>query len=194
MNKNLSIIVASSLDYGIGYDNKLCWNIPDELKFFRNTTLNRLHNNTMNCIIMGKNTWYSLPKAPLKDRINVIISFNDYEKIKKEIDGMEHVYIFKTIEDALNYIDNDDIIENCFIIGGAQIYNTFLEKYIKHIKNIYWSIIYDKKYVCDKFIASNIIYNNFSFDKKDIIINDKYVSMYGINKNNLNMIEDEPYD
>jgi len=194
MNKNLSIIVASTLEYGIGYENKLCWNIPEELKHFRNITLSCYRNNTMNCIIMGKNTWYSLPKAPLKDRVNVIISLNDYEKIKKEIDGIEHVYVFKTIEDALNYIDNDNIIENCFIIGGSQIYNTFLEKYIKHIKYIYWSIIYDKKYVCDKFIASNIIYNNFSFDKEDIIINDKYVSMYGRNKNNLNMVVDEPYD
>jgi dihydrofolate reductase len=194
MNKNLSIIVASTLEYGIGYDNKLCWNIPEELKHFRNITLNCLHNNTMNCIIMGKNTWYSLPCGPLKDRVNVIISLNDYEKIKKEIADMKQVYVFKTIEDALNYIDNNDIIENCFIIGGAQIYNTFLEKYIKHIKYIYWSIIYDKKYICDKFIASNIIYNNFCFDKEDIVINDKYVSMYGRNKNNLNIVVDEPYD
>lgn len=194
MNKNLSIIVASSLDYGIGYENKLCWNIPDELKNFRNITLSCYRNNTMNCIIMGKNTWYSLPKAPLKDRINIIISSNDYEKIKKEIDGLEHVYVFKTIDDALKFVENYDIIENCFIIGGAQLYNICLEKYIKHIKYIYWSIIYDKKYVCDKFIASNIIYNNFSFNKEDIIINNKYVSMYGINKNNLNMIVDEPPD
>jgi dihydrofolate reductase len=194
MNKNLSIIVASSLDYGIGYENKLCWNIPEELKYFRNITLRCFHKNTMNCIIMGKNTWYSLPKAPLTNRINIIISFNDYEKIKKEIAEMKHVYVFKTIEDALIYIDNDNIIENTFIIGGAQIYNTFLEKYIKHIKYIYWSIIYDKNYICDKFIASNIIYNNFSFDKEDIVINDKYVSMYGRNKNNLNMVVDEPYD
>jgi dihydrofolate reductase len=194
MNKNLSIIVASTLEYGIGYENKLCWNIPDELKYFRSITVSCLRKNTINCIIMGKNTWYSLPNGPLKDRINVIISFNDYEKIKIEIADMKQVYVFKTIDDALKYIDNQDIIENCFIIGGAQIYNTFLEKYIKHIKNIYWSIIYGKNYVCDKFIASNIIYNNFSFKKEDIIINENYVSMYGTNKNNLNIVVDEPYD
>jgi dihydrofolate reductase len=194
MNKNLSIIVASSLDYGIGYENKLCWNIPEELKHFRNITLGRFCKNSMNCIVMGKNTWYSLPKAPLKDRINIIISFNDYEKIKKEIDDKPDVYVFKTIDDALIYINNDNIIENCFIIGGAQLYNICLEKYIKHIKSIYWSIILDKKYVCDKFIASNIIYNNFTFKEKDIIINDKYISMYGTNKNILNMVVDEPAD
>jgi dihydrofolate reductase len=194
MNKGLSIIVASTLEYGIGYENKLCWNIPNELKYFRHITTSCLRKNTKNCIIMGKNTWYSLPNAPLKDRINIIISLQDYEKITKEIDGKTDVRVFKTIDDALTYIDSEDIIESCFIIGGAQLYNTFLEKYIKNIKSIYWSIIYDKKYECDRFIASNIIYNNFSFNKENIIINDKYISMYGLNKNNLNSVIDEPPD
>ena len=194
MNKNLSIIVASTLEYGIGFENKLCWNIPEEMKYFRNITLNCFRKNTKNCIIMGKNTWYSLPKAPLKDRINVIISLNDYDKIEKEISGMEAVRVFKTIDDALIYIDNDPIIETCFIIGGAQLYNTCLEKYLKYIKAIYWSIIYDKKYICDKFIESNIIYRNFSFKKEDIIINEKYISMYGTNKNIINDVIDEPPD
>jgi dihydrofolate reductase len=194
MNKNLSIIVASTLEYGIGFENKLCWNIPEELKYFRNITLNCLRNNTKNCIIMGKNTWYSLPKAPLKDRINIIISHNDYDKIEKEISGMDDVRVFKTIDDALIYIDNDPIIESCYIIGGAQLYNTCLEKYLKYIKAIYWSIIYDKNYLCDRFIASNIIYKNFTFNKEDIIINEKYISMYGTNKNIINDVVDEPVD
>lgn len=194
MNKGLSIIVASTLEYGIGYENKLCWNIPNELKYFRHITTSCLQKNTKNCIIMGKNTWYSIPNAPLKDRINIIISSQDYDKITKEIEGKTDVRVFKTIDDALTYIDSDDIIESSFIIGGAQLYNTFLEKYIKNIKSIYWSIIYGKTYECDKFIASNIIYNNFSFNKEDIIINDNYISMYGVNKNNLNSVIDEPPD
>jgi dihydrofolate reductase len=194
MKKDLSIIVASTLENGIGYENKLCWNIPGELKYFRHITTSCLNKNTKNCIIMGKNTWYSLPKAPLKDRVNIIISYQDYDKITKEIEGKTDVCVFKTIEDALIYIDCDDIIERCFIIVGAQLYNTFLEKHIKDIKSIYWSIIYDKKYECDRFIASNVIFNNFSFQKEDIIINDKYMSMYGVNKNNSYRIIDEPPD
>jgi dihydrofolate reductase len=194
MNKNLSIIVASTLEYGIGFENKLCWNIPEELKYFRNITLNCFRKNTKNCIIMGKITWYSLPKAPLKDRINIIISHNDYDKIEKEISGMDDVRVFKTIDDALIYIDNDPIIESCYIIGGAQLYNTCLDKYLKYIKAIYWSIIYDKNYLCDRFIASNIIYKNFTFNKEDIIINEKYISMYGTNKNIINDVVDEPVD
>jgi dihydrofolate reductase len=198
MNKPISIIVASSLDYGIGYENKLCWNIPNELKHFRDITIRRRDKNKKNCIIMGKNTWYSLPNAPspLKDRVNIIISAKDYCKIEKEITdrAMTDTRVFKTIEDVLRYIDSDDMIETAFIIGGAQLYNTFLEKYIRRVNSIYWSIIYDKRYICDSFIASNIIYNHFSFLKEDIIINDKYVSMYGVNKNNLNMVIDEPPD
>lgn len=194
MKKDLSIIVASTLEYGIGYENKLCWNIPGELKYFRHITTSCLNKNTKNCIIMGKNTWYSLPKAPLKDRINIIISSKDYDKITKEIEDKPDVCIFKTIEDALIYIESNDIIERSFIIGGAQLYNTFLEKHIKDIKSIYWSIIHDKSYTCDRFIASNVIYNNFSFQKENIIINDKYISMYGVNKNNSYHIIDEPPD
>jgi len=201
MNKPLSIIVASSLEYGIGYNNKLCWNIPNELKHFRDITMRRHDKNKKNCIIMGKNTWYSLPNAPspLKDRINIIISTNDYDKITKEIseiaaDSPDACRVFRTIEDALRYIDSDDSIESAFVIGGSQIYNAFLEKYINNISSIYWTIVYDKKYVCDCFIASNFIYNNFSFLKEDIIINDKYIAMYGANKNNLNTVIDEPPD
>ena len=194
MNKNLSIIVASSLEYGIGFENKLCWNIPEELKHFRHITSSCLIKDTKNCVIMGKNTWYSIPNAPLKNRINIIISSNEYDKIKKETSEMPDVRVFKTIDDALIYVDSDAIIGSCFIIGGAQLYNTILEKYIKYITSIYWSIIYDKKYECDCFIASNLIYNNFNFNKEDIVINDKYVSMYGTNKNRLNMVVDEDPD
>lgn len=194
MNKNLSIIVASSLEYGIGFENKLCWNIPEELKHFRHITSSCLIKDTKNCVIMGKNTWYSIPNTPLKNRINIIISSNEYDKIKKETSEMPDVRVFKTIDDALIYVDSDAIIGSCFIIGGAKLYNTILEKYIKYITSIYWSIIYDKKYECDCFIASNLIYNNFNFNKEDIVINDKYVSMYGTNKNRLNMVVDEPPD
>jgi dihydrofolate reductase len=151
---------------------------------------------------MGRNTWYSLPNAPspLKDRINIIISANNHDTIAKEIAALADrcdtggTYVFKTIEDALRYIENDDAIESSFVIGGSQIYNAFLEKYIKNINSIYWSIIYDKTYECDRFIDSNVIYNHFSFLKEDIIINDNYISMYGTNKNNLNTIIDEPPD
>ena len=45
------------------------------------------------------------------------------------------------------------------------------------------SIIYDKQYKCNKFIAANIIFNNFKFEKKDVYNSElKYISMKGYNK------------
>lgn len=81
--KDINIIVATSTNYGIGYDNKMCWNMPEELKNFKKITSDVNDNNKKNCVIMGKNTWYSLPKRPLANRINIIVSSNDYDKIKE---------------------------------------------------------------------------------------------------------------
>ena len=56
------------------------------------------------------------------------------------------------------------------------------------------SIIYDKKYECNKFIAANIIFNNFKFEKKHVTnYSSKYISMKGYNKG-ISYPEDEPID
>jgi len=197
--KDINIIVATSTNYGIGYDNKMCWNIPEELNKFKEITTEVIDKTKKNCIIMGKNTWYSLPKKPLINRINIIISSNDYEKIKNEIEenykNIENVpKIFKNIEDAFKYVNDTDIIESAFIIGGAVLYNTCLDNYIEKIKYIYMSIIYDKKYECNKFIAANKIFNNFKFEKKNVKnYSTKYISMKGYNKG-ISYPKDEPVD
>jgi dihydrofolate reductase len=196
--KDINIIVATSTDYGIGYDNKMCWNMPDELKSFKKITSEVCDVTKKNCVIMGKNTWYSLPKRPLVNRINIIISSNDYDNIKKELDADyrtdEKPIIFKNLEDVFKYVNDTDIIESAFIIGGAVLYNDFLENYVDKIKYIYMSIIYDKKYECNKFIAANIIFNNFRFEKKYVKnCTSKYISMKGYNKG-ISYPKDEPVD
>lgn len=189
--KDINLIVATSINYGIGYDNKMCWNIPDELKHFKNITTTVIDANKKNCVIMGKNTWLSIPKAPLKDRINIIISVNDYDYLSKTI-GSEEVIVLKSINDALLYININENIEKAFVIGGAQLYNDFLYNYIEHIKYVYMSIVIDMDYECDKFIASNIIFNNFEFEKNIAQKNNKYISMIGKNKNNYKIIDEDP--
>lgn len=198
--KNINIIVATSTNYGIGFDNKMCWHIPNELKHFKNITTAVDDNKKKNCVIMGKNTWYSLPKRPLVNRINIIISSIDYDKISREIDeelkegDKENVKIFKNIEESLKYVEEEEIIESAFVIGGAQLYNDFLDNYVENIKYIYMTIIYDKKYECNKFIAANIIFNNFKFEKKDVYNSDlKYITMKGYNKG-ISYPRDEPAD
>jgi len=189
--KDINLIVATSINYGIGYDNKMCWNIPDELKHFKKITTIVVDEKKKNCVIMGRNTWFSLPKAPLKDRINIVISDNNYDTLTKTI-GSDEVIVLKSINDALLYVNINKNIESAFIIGGAQLYNDFLDNYIEHIKYVYMSVVVDKQYVCDKFISSNIIFNNFDFEKNVAQQNNKYISMIGKNKYDYKIIDEEP--
>ena len=193
--KAINIIVATSTNYGIGYDNKMCWHIPEELKHFKRITTARDDKKKRNCVIMGKNTWYSLPMRPLVDRINIIISSADYEKISCEVsDSKDNIKVFKNIEDAFKYVEENEEIESAFIIGGAQLYNECLDKYVDKIKYMYMTIVYDKKYECNKFVAADVIFNNFKFEKKDVYNSElKYITMKGYNKG-ISYPCDEPPD
>ena len=66
----INIIVAFSINMGIGLNNTHPWNIPSDLKKFRDLTIG----DGNNAVIMGKNTWNSLPLSYLKKRDNLILS------------------------------------------------------------------------------------------------------------------------
>jgi len=107
--KNISIIVAVADGNAIGKDNSLLVHLPEDLKRFRRIT-------TGHTVIMGKNTFFSLPAGPLKNRRNIVIS-DDPE------DDFEGCIMARSVEEALEKSDPDD--EN-FVIGGASIYRQFL--------------------------------------------------------------------
>ena len=110
-NKQLSIIVAVAQNYAIGLNNKLLWHISEDFKWFKSKT-------TGSTVIMGKNTYYSLPKRPLPNRRNIIIS----DIPDEQIDGCEMAY---SIDEAIQLADAD---KESFIIGGASIYRQFFDK------------------------------------------------------------------
>lgn len=116
----ISIIVAVSDDWGIGKNNDLLWNIPEDMRRFKRLT-------TGKTVIMGKKTWYSLPKRPLPNRTNIVITDVPGEKIE----GAVTAY---SIRDA---IDKSNPAEENFIIGGGSIYRQFLpfadKLYITHV-------------------------------------------------------------
>ena len=142
---------------------------------------------------MGKNTWHSIPNKPLKNRVNIIITSNEYKKMKNEVDNNDNIIVVKDLQEAINHLNRTDSIENGFIIGGSQLYNECLKKNLDKIKYVYLSLIFDKNYKCDKFIETKIIYDNFIINKEDVITTDKYISMKGINKR-YPVIYDEPPD
>lgn len=65
----ISLIVARSLNGAIGRDGTIPWDVPEDLKFFQRETLG-------GAIIMGRNTWDSLPVKPLPRRFNIVVSSN----------------------------------------------------------------------------------------------------------------------
>lgn len=105
---SLNIIVAIGKDGAIGRNGDLIWKIPEDLKRFKTLT-------TGHPVIMGRKTWDSLPKKPLPNRKNIVIT-----RSKNFIaPGAD---VVNSIEEALHLIEGTE----SFIIGGEQIYNTFM--------------------------------------------------------------------
>jgi len=98
------IIVAIANHNAIGKDNRLLFHLPEDLKHFKEITLG-------NTIIMGRNTFFSLPKGALPNRRNIVLSPDNETFI-----GCETAH---SIEEALNLCAGD---EKVFFIGGAMIY------------------------------------------------------------------------
>ncbi|MCD4772140.1 MAG: dihydrofolate reductase, partial [Bacteroidales bacterium] len=93
-----------------GKDNKLLWHISEDLKRFKRITKG-------NKIIMGKNTYLSLPVRPLSNRENIVITDVQGEKF-------EGCTTVNSIDEALELCNEK---EESFIIGGASIYKQFLD-------------------------------------------------------------------
>ena len=106
----ISIIAAVAKNRAIGFENKLIYWLPNDLKRFKALT-------TGHTIIMGRNTFESLPKGALPNRRNVVLSTT-----VKELPGCE---VFPTLDAALQSCQPD---EDIYIIGGARVYEQAISK------------------------------------------------------------------
>ena len=104
----ISLIAAMTKKHVIGKDNKLLWNIAQEMDHFKSTTQG-------NVVIMGRKTFESIGR-PLPKRHNIVITSS-----AKHIDGVE---IAHSIDEAL--VKAKKHHKDIFVIGGAQIYEQFL--------------------------------------------------------------------
>ena len=108
----MNLIAAVDNNWAIGFQNSLLVRIPEDQKWFRETT-------TGKAVIMGRKTLESFPnKAPLKNRTNIVITKDmDYK-----VDGAIVVHsIEEAIEAAKDFSDED-----IFVIGGESIYRQML--------------------------------------------------------------------
>ena len=128
----MNIIVGCCEKQGIGYKNTLPWHFKKDLKYFAKLT----KGNGNNAIVMGKNTWNSLPIKPLPGRDNLVLSTT-----------LIHDNCFKNIKQLKEHINNKNYDE-VWIIGGSQIYQQFIED--DDVKRIYLTNV-ERNYECDTF-------------------------------------------
>tara|TARA_B100000073_G_C23379096_1_gene430279 strand:- start:17 stop:544 length:528 start_codon:yes stop_codon:yes gene_type:complete len=146
----LNIIVALCENNGIGKNNSLPWSYKEELIHFSKMT----KGNGNNAIIMGKNTWNSLPKKPLPKREHYVLS-SSYNCITNI--NYNNSWFCNSFETLFNHhkIRNKEF-EECWFIGGEKIYKEVLNK--DYIDNLVISYI-PRKFDCDTFFPD--IPNNF---------------------------------
>lgn len=172
-----SIILACTLDGGIGYNNHIPWDVKSDLILFREITTKIDVPFKQNAIIMGRKTWDSLMYKPLKNRINIIITKD------KDFKCRDNIYSFSSLDEAFDFCENSTMIDKVFVIGGKSIYDMCLydKKYSNNINNIYLSIIY-KYYKCNVSIILKDILSNFTADINNIIFHPQFLHMKMIKK------------
>jgi len=123
----MEMIVAVNKHGIIGKNNKLLWDIPEDMRHFRGLTID-------NIVIMGRKTYESLPCQGLSRRINVVIT-REPKKHKSENSSV----LFCTFEECDEKVKK--LLEKCdkkvFVIGGSEIY----EKMYKRCEKIHVTMV-----------------------------------------------------
>lgn len=99
----------------IGRDNQLPWQLPDELRHFKDCTLGK-------AVIMGRRTFESLP-FPLRGRLNIVLT-------RKRV-NFENVIVVNSLDKALRRAKqhcSTNKLDECFVIGGAKVYEEALPR------------------------------------------------------------------
>ncbi len=116
---NFKIIACINQKRVLGNEGKLLYHIGNDLANFKRMTVG-------NVVIMGRKTFESLPNgAPLKDRVNIIITADEEYGVDAKFDN---VYIVHSVEDAIELCDAFFSDKEVFVIGGESIYRQFMDK------------------------------------------------------------------
>ena len=103
----MKAIFHADREWGIGKKNDLMFSLPLDMKFFRETTKDKI-------IVMGRNTLNSFPNGkPLKNRVNIVLSS------KKVDEDVIAVHNSDELFEELKKYPEDDV----YVIGGASVYN-----------------------------------------------------------------------
>ena len=144
----MKLILACDPNGGIGYQNKLPWTkIQGDLPRFKELTSGKI-------VVMGRNTWDSLPKKPLPNRLNVVVT-----STPSKVEGKNIVVTSNT----------DSFTDFHWLIGGAQLINSCWEQ----IDEIHLSRVH-AHYTCDTFIDLVYLETNYSRTYSEVFSDHTY--------------------
>ena len=148
----LSFIVAVAEDNAIGKNNSLPWHLPEDLKFFKRTTIGKP-------VVMGRKTFESLGK-PLPGRLNIVLSHNT------DLALPEGVLLFSNADAAIEELQKREV-EDAFIIGGGKVFESTLsivdrmyitrvhttvpdaDAFFPEIDHTHWKMTWEEKHEAD---------------------------------------------
>ena len=178
---SVKLIVAMCKNNGIGFDNKIPWRISEDMSYFSKKTSGdySVDGIKKNAVIMGRNTWESLPKKykPLPNRFNIVLTRNTqrlqeldhYDTNKKDIEYVSSLdgaieLCYGGGEKGENSINNntqnESIVNDIWIIGGSSLYREFIDydpTPCLRLRNnnigisSYYITYIDKEYECDTY-------------------------------------------
>lgn len=107
----MNFIVAVDNNYAIGRNGDLIYSLPSDLQYFKKVTSGKV-------VVMGDKTYLSLPKHPLPNRTNIVMTLTD-----EDYEGAITVRSVAELKEELKNYNDDDV----FVIGGASIYNLLMD-------------------------------------------------------------------
>jgi dihydrofolate reductase len=116
----INLIVAATVDGGIGINGKLPWRLKHDMKYFQDVTIGLHQTGSQNACLMGRKTWDSIPEKfkPLKDRLNIVLSRSTNER--------PGALTCTSLDEAVQ-IATDHNCSVLWVIGGAEIYRLAYE-------------------------------------------------------------------
>jgi len=149
----LSAIVAAAEDNAIGKQNGLPWYLPEDLKFFKRTTIGKP-------VLMGRKTYESLGR-PLPGRVNIVVSR------QKDLELPQGVQLCDSLEKGIELIQQQNADEG-FVIGGGKIFEEamplldrlymtrvhttipFADTFFPEIDHSHWKLVWEEKHEADE--------------------------------------------
>lgn len=151
----LAMIVATDPNKGIGKGNDMPWHISSDLKRFKELT-------TGHSIVMGRKTWESLPKRPLPNRLNVVLTRN----LGFKAEGAEVIH-------SIDELEKLNLKGEIFIIGGAEVYKLFYPQ----VSNLYLTRV-KETFDCDTYLDFLEMEDWETINKSKILTDEKSGALF----------------